>query len=175
MRKRLEETECALSREKTPADRLRILEERAAAVAEVREEAHVESVPVLAFRVSGERYAVPVGAVLQVLDARALHPLPGSPPWLLGAVQARTRIVPALDLRQLLGLEQATLSDLVRVVIVEHGGDAFGLAAEALEGRLDVPRTGLAPAADGPFEWVSPDRLAMLDLGKLATPGARGG
>lgn len=175
VRKRLEDAERALSTGRTTEERQRILEERARATATTREEARVESVPVLAFRVGGERYAIGVDAMVQVLDARALHPLPGSPPWLLGAIVSRTRIVPVLDLRELLGIEKGALSDLVRVVIVEHRGDAFGVAAEALEGRLDVPRTGLAPATDGPFEWVSPDRLALLDLGKLASSGARGG
>ncbi len=175
MRKRLEDAERALAAGRTSQDRQRILEERAAATAAAREEARIESVPVLAFKVGGERYAIGVDSVVQVLDARGLHPLPGSPPWLLGAIVARTRIVPVLDLRQLLGLEQGGLSDLVRVVIAEHGPEAFGVAVEALEGRLDVPRTGLAPATDGPFEWISPDRLALLDLGKLTSSGARGG
>ncbi len=156
-------------------DRKRILDERARTIAAVRQEASVETIPVLAFRVGGERYAVEVNAVFQVLDMRGLNALPGAPPWLLGATVARTRVVPVLDLRQLLGLSGGGLSDLGHVVVVEHMGEAFGLAAESLEGRVEVPRTGLGAAAEGPFEWVASDRLALLDLGKLAAPSARGG
>ena len=47
--------------------------------------------------------------------------------------------------------------------------------AHALEGRLDVPREGLTPTASGPFVWIAPDRLALLDLRKLGAPaGGRG-
>ena len=155
------------------ARRGEILAERALAIAGSREVVHVESVPVVAFTVGGERYAVDVDAVGQVLEARGLQPLIAAPPWLLGAMVARTRIVPVLDLRHLLGLGGGGLSDLSRVVVVEHLGDSFGLAVEALEGRLEVPRAGLTPAAAGsPFVWVAPDRLALLDLSRLATSAA---
>jgi purine-binding chemotaxis protein CheW len=172
---RLAEAERALAGGATAEARRRVLEDRARSVAGVREEAEVEAVPVLAFRVGGERYAIEVNAVFQVLEARGLSPLPAAPPWLLGAMVARTRVVPVLDLRQLLGLEGGGMSDLGKVIVVERDGEAFGLAAEALEGRLEVPKAGLAPPADGPFAWIAPDRLAPLDLEKLTAPAARPG
>jgi purine-binding chemotaxis protein CheW len=87
---------------------------------------------------------------------------------------ARTRIVPVLDLRHLLGLEGGGMSDLSKVVVAEHDGEAFGLAVEVLEGRLEVPRAGLTPAEKGPFRWIAPDRLALLDLAQLGA-GLAGG
>jgi purine-binding chemotaxis protein CheW len=170
LQRRLDDAERALAGESGPEARRRVLETRARAVAEARGTARVESVPVLAFRVGGERYAVYVLEVFQVLESRGLAPLPASPPWLLGALVARTRVVPVLDLRLLLGLEGGGLSDLAKVVVVEHGGEVFGIAAEELEGRIEVPREGLAPPATGPFAWIAPDRLALLDLARLGTP-----
>jgi purine-binding chemotaxis protein CheW len=157
------------------ADRERILRERAAAVARVREEARAGGIPVVAFTVGGERYAVEVGAVFQVVDAAGLMPLPATPAWVLGAVLARAHVVPVLDLRALLGLSGGGLSDLGKVVVLEHEGELFGLAVEALEGRIDLPREGLAEAPDGPVAWIAPDRLAVLDLARLGAPAARGG
>lgn len=148
--------------------RRRILEKRARAAAATREEARSGGERVLVFRVGGERYAVEVSAVSLVLDAASLGPLVGAPPWLLGAALARSRIVPVLDLRQLLGLPRNGLSDLTRIVVVEHDGDAFGLAAEALEGEREVFRDEVTPAAFGPFRWVAGDRTALLDLERLA-------
>jgi len=167
LRRRLDDATRSLAGEAGPEARRRILEERAAVVATTREAVRTESVPVLAFRVGGERYAVEVASVFQVLESRGLAPLPAAPPWLLGALVARTRVVPVLDLRLLLGLEGGGMSDLAKVVVVEHEGDVFGLAAEDLEGRIEVPKEGLAPAASGPFHWVAPDRLALLDLARV--------
>lgn len=158
------------------ARRRAVLEERARLIAGTRDDHHEETVAVLAFSVGGERYAVDIGAVAQVLEAKGLSPLPAAPPWLLGAMVARTRVVPVLDLRQLLGLEGGGMSDLAKVVVAERGGEAFGLAVETLEGRIEVPRAGLSPAgaSDGPFIWIAPDRLALLDLERLAAPAASG-
>jgi purine-binding chemotaxis protein CheW len=149
-------------------DRQRILQARARAVAEAREAPRREGERVLVFRVGGERYAVELGSVNLVLDASSLGPLVGAPPWLLGAALARSRLVPVLDLRQLLGLHGGGLSDLTRIVVVEREGEAFGLAAEVLEGERDVPRDEVTPSTVGPFKWVAVDRTALLDLERLS-------
>lgn len=161
----------------SPEERGRILRERARALAGARLEPRREGVPVLAFSVGGERYAVEVGEVSQILESKGLWPLPGAPRWLLGAMLARSRLIPVLDLRRLLGLEGGGLVDLGQVVVLEEqGGDAFGIAVESVEGRIEVPPEGLAPAARGPFRWLAPDRLALLDLSRLgADVGAEGG
>jgi purine-binding chemotaxis protein CheW len=172
LHRRLDEAEARLAGEAGGGEHRReVLVERGLAIASSREAVRVESQPVLAFTVGGERYAVSVEAVSQVLEARGLQPLLAAPPWLLGAMVARTRVVPVLDLRQLLGLSGGGMSDLGKVIVVEHEGEAFGIAAEALEGRLEVALAGLAPAASGPFRWVAPDRLALLDLGQLGLAG----
>jgi purine-binding chemotaxis protein CheW len=173
LEERLAAAEHALTGGVDAAARQRVLEARAEAIAGSRDEVEVEAVPVLVFVVGGERYGVEVSAVFQVLEADGLNTLPAAPPWLLGAMVARTRVVPVLDLRQLLGLDAGGMSDLGKVIVVERDGEAFGLAAETLEGRVEVPKAGLAPAADGPFAWIAPDRLALLDLAKLAAPAAR--
>ncbi len=147
-----------------------ILARRARAVAAPRAPETPEGIEVLAFEVAGERYALELAEVIQVLDARALAPLPGAPRWLLGAVVARTGAVPVLDLRQRLGLDGGGLADVAQVVVVDHEGDVFGIAVEWLQGRLLVPRAGLAAGA-GPIRWVAPDRLALLDLALVARGG----
>ncbi len=146
------------------------LARRARAVAAPRAPETPEGIEVLAFEVAGERYALELAQVTQVLDARALAPLPGAPRWLLGAVVARTGVVPVLDLRQRLGLEGRGLADVAQVVVVEHEGDGFGIAVERLQGRLLVPRAGLAAGA-GAIRWVAPDRLSLLDLAQVARGG----
>jgi purine-binding chemotaxis protein CheW len=148
-----------------------ILARRARAVAAVRAPEATDGVEVLAFQVAGERYALALSEVIQVLDARGLAPLPGAPRWLVGAVAARTGVVPVVDLRQRLGLEGGGLADATQIVVVEHEGEAFGIAVERLDGRLTVPRAGLA-AGSGAVRWVTPDRLALLDVARVARADA---
>jgi purine-binding chemotaxis protein CheW len=170
LRQRLDLAEHVLQDGDQGMDRAKVLAERAAQVARAREEALTGAMSVLAFKVGGERYAVEVGAVFQVVDATGLHPLPAVPTWVLGAILARTRVVPVLDLRALLGLEGGGMSDLAKIVVLEDGADLFGVAVEDLEGRLDLEREKLASATDGPFAWIAPDRLAVLDLSRIGAP-----
>jgi purine-binding chemotaxis protein CheW len=174
LREKLLKAEEFLTGAEAPEDRARILGERAAAVARTREESLGGGMPVLAFKLGGERYAVDVAAVFQVVDASGLTPLPATPPWVLGAILARTRVVPVLDLRALLGLEGGGMSDLAKVVVLEDEGDLFGIAVEDLEGRIDLDREKLASTAEGPFAWIAPDRLAILDLARVGAPSSRG-
>lgn len=176
LRRRLDEAERALSAEQVDPERRRaILEQRARALAGERERAAEESVPVVAFTVGGDRYALRIEEVSQTLDAEGVWPLLGAPRWLLGAVAARASVIPVLDLRQLLGLEGGGVNDLTRVVVVTHQGESFGIAAEQVEGRVDAPVAATAEPGTGPFRWVADDGLALLDLEKLvARPPGQG-
>jgi len=171
----LEDAEALLSGAGSAVDQAAVLAERGRAVARPREEPRAAGLPVVAFRLGGERYAVEVGAVFQVVEATGLSPLPATPQWVLGAVVARTRVVPVLDLRALLGLEGGGMSDLSKIIVLEHEGELFGIAVEDLDGRVDLDRETLATPADGPFVWIAPDRLALLDLARIGAPASRGG
>jgi chemotaxis signal transduction protein len=71
------------------------------------------------------------------------------------------------DLRHVLGLKGGGLQDLQRVVILADDGDLYGVAVERVAQRLEVPRADLRPAGPGPFRWVTPARLAVLDPARL--------
>jgi purine-binding chemotaxis protein CheW len=136
-----------------------------------REAVHEDLLPLLVFTLGGERHAVEVERVVQVVEARGLQRLVASPAWLLGALVARGRVVPVLDGRARLGLARG-LGDLGQVLVLEHAGELVGLAVETLEGRRDLPRRTLA-AAPAPRRWLGEDGLAVLDLEALLA--ARGG
>jgi purine-binding chemotaxis protein CheW len=125
---------------------------------------------VLAFQVGGERYAVPIEQVDHVLESRGLCSLPGAPRHVLGALVSRSRVVPVLDLRQLLGLEGGGMSDLGKVVVVDVAGDGFGIAAEVVDGRQELLRSTLSQPPSGPFLFLTSDRLTVLDVTQLNAP-----
>ncbi len=176
LRRKLDEAQAVLEGAQVlSAERRReVLAERARALAESRHEERRETLSVLAFRVGGERYAVPIDAVDHVLESRGLCPLPGAPRYVLGALVSRSRVVPVLDLRQVLGLEGGGMSDLTRVVVVEAAEEYFGLAAEEVDGRQELPRVELSLPPPGPFTHLSRNRLMVLDLLQLSEPAVAG-
>jgi purine-binding chemotaxis protein CheW len=152
-----------------------ILRDRARELARAREVATLECVFLLPLEVGGDRYAVEVSCVQQVLDARAVDPLLGAPRGVIGALVSRTRPVPVFDLRQLLGLRGGGLSDLQRVIVLGDGGEPFGIVVERVAARLEVPRSELRPAESGPFRFMAPGRLAVLDPARLVPLSGEGG
>lgn len=173
--RRLEEAERSLARgaQLTPQERERVLAQRAEALAGARDRERVhDRLEVVAFRVGGERYGVPIAQVDEILEIRGLSPLLGAPRHVLGAVVARSRVLPVLDLRLLLGLEGGGMSDLTKVVALAEGDELLGLAVEEVEGKLELPRDGGSPPGAGPFTMVTSDRLAVLDVARLLEPVA---
>lgn len=165
--RRLDEAEHRLSRGLSDEEQKALLERRAAALAVSYSQAEVASLPVVSFRVATERYAVRVEEAEQVLPIKSLAALAGAPRHVLGAVVARSRIVPVLDLRQMLGFGGRGASDLTAVVAVRCGDEVLGLAAEEVEGRRELPVAELEKPASGPFHYLAPGRLAILDLDRL--------
>jgi purine-binding chemotaxis protein CheW len=176
LRRKLDEAQAVLEGAQvlSPERRREVLLERARALAESRQEERRETVSVLAFRVGGERYAVPIEAVDHVLESKGLCPLPGAPAYVLGALVSRSRVVPVLDLRQVLGLEGGGMTDLPRVVVVEVAEEYVGVAVEDVEGRMELPRVELSHPPPGPFTFLARDRLMVLDLEQLGDPAAMG-
>lgn len=156
----------------SPEKRREVLSTRAKALAGSREQVRPEVLIVLVFRVGGERYGVLIEQVDHVLESRGLCMLPGAPRHVMGALVSRSRVVPVLDLRQLLGLEGGGMSDLAKVVVVDVAGDAFGIAAEIVDGRQELLRSTLSQPPPGPFMYLTPDRLTVLDVALLGAPSA---
>lgn len=156
----------------SPEKRREVLSIRAKALAGSREQVRPEVLIVLVFQVGGERYGVLIEQVDHVLESRGLCMLPGAPRHVMGALVSRSRVVPVLDLRQLLGLEGGGMSDLAKVVVVDVAGDAFGIAAEVVDGRQELLRSTLSQPPPGPFMYLTPDRLTVLDVAQLGAPSA---
>lgn len=162
--RRLDAAEAALRSDTvSEAERSRILQERARALSVSRAATVEDTLPVLGFRVAGDRYAFEVKAVDEILPITGLSPLPGVPRSVLGVLQARTQVVLVVDLRVLLGV-QGGMSDLTQVVVILTPEGPLGIAVEVVEGRLELPRSRLTSGGQGPFRFLSEDRCAVLDL-----------
>jgi chemotaxis signal transduction protein len=115
----------------------------------------------------GERYAVPVDVVLEVVRVGRLTAVPAAPRAVLGVVNLRGEVLPVLDVAGLVGLAPAAPDR--SIVVVEHAGRRAGLAVEAL---LDVaPLPAVLDEAEGPCllgsALVDGSLVGVLDVGAL--------
>lgn len=130
---------------------------------------------VLVVTLDGERYGIETAHVQDVAPLGALTPVPCVPPFVLGVVTRRGRVLPVLDLRRLLDLPGRGVPEGSRVVMVEAGGMTFGLFTDAV---TEVRRVGATEVAPPPavlaagrravIRGVTGDLVAVLDLEALA-------
>lgn len=131
-----------------PPEALQILRARAQALARQPESelAPQASLEVLEFRLATERYAMESRFVREIHPLKNLTPLPCTPPFVLGIVNVRGRVVPVLDLRKFFGLPEQGLTDLHRVILVGGNDLEFGLLADMRVEVRSLALDSLQPA-----------------------------
>ena len=122
---------------------------------------------VVVFTLGGERYALPIARVQEVI--RHAHPRPvGSRiPFVAGVIELRGRIVPVCDIAARVGA-RASRSDQQKIVIVDLAGGQAGVLVDAVDEVVVVPERQLAPVpAEVRTVWLSSiarlaDELVMV-------------
>lgn len=159
-----------------PPHAAQILRSRALALARPPDDAPAVDtmLEVLEFRLAKERYALETRFVREVHPLKDLTPLPCTPPFVLGIVNLRGRIVPVLDLKKLFDLPEEGLTDLHRIIMVQGNGLELGLLADATVGVRSIPADSLQPSLltltgvrSEYLTGVTPERLVVLDVDRL--------
>jgi purine-binding chemotaxis protein CheW len=124
---------------------------------------------------AGQEYAIPAENVREVFRFAAVLPLPDSPPWVLGVIDVRGRVVPVVDGRRRLGLPERT--DWLRAVIVliEHGQES-GLVVDDARDMVRITAAAIEPAGDAAGVFAVGrvgDRMLLIVDPSIADP--RGG
>jgi len=119
-------------------------------------------VKVITFTWGTELYAVPLADTREVAKITTITPVPGLPPALLGAMNLRGDILPVVNARVLLGLEQGQISPTARLIIVAHAVEMVGLLVDSIGDVLEVPATGRQVA---PSDLIA--RQEVLHDGRL--------
>ncbi len=173
--RRLREAQSALDQAAGPEKRKSILKKRAMALAKEPEARdRREHIDVLEFLLAHERYGVESSYVREVWPVNDLTPVPCTPPFVLGIISVRGRILSVLDLKKFLNLPEKGLGDLNKVIILKSDTMEFGILADVIFGIRSMPLRGLqqsVPTLTGIGEeylrGVTEDRLILLDAERV--------
>ncbi len=159
-----------------PEEVQRVLRERALALARPPVEAAelAPALSLLVFSLAGERYGIETVHVVEAMPLRAVTPIPGVPALIRGVLNHRGRLLAVLDIRPLLNLPTGRgLGERSWVVAVEAAGTRIGIAAEAIEGTVEVAARQMTPPATSPggapsvLRGVLGGMIGVLDLEAL--------
>jgi purine-binding chemotaxis protein CheW len=128
--------------------------------ADAREE--VERRAILTFVVGGETYGVPIAAVREIIKMREITEVPRMPPFVLGVISVRGVVIPVLDLRKRMRLDDTPLTRAARILVVDRDGATYGLLVDAVSGVVRFAENEIEPP---------PATLAVADAAFLAGIG----
>jgi len=95
------------------------------------------------FRLNGQLYGLPLDVVQEIQQLAEFTPVPDDAPALLGLIDVRGVVVPAIDLRVLVGLEPRPFTLETPMVFCRVRGHVVCLVVDAVEDVIDLPEGGL--------------------------------
>ena len=176
VRKRLNAVTDTLNRGLTPAEEREILKARARALAreplaQATESAHCE---LLEFSLACETYGVEMVYVKETRPLLEITPVPCTPPFVLGLINVRGRIISVIDIKRFFDLPEKGLTNLNKVIIMHDGEMEFGILADSVLGVRTVPLAELQPSLptlsgvrEEYLKGVTKERTVVLDGKKL--------
>lgn len=84
----------------------------------------------LSFGLGEERFALPLGAVREILKVSPITPVPRARPYILGILSVRGRITTIMDLRRRLRMPSTGASKASRILLVDGGEEIIGLLVD---------------------------------------------
>jgi purine-binding chemotaxis protein CheW len=142
-----------------------------------------DPVDVLVFEMGGQRHGLAAAAVLEILRAVAVAPLPQAPPGVEGVINLRGRVVPVVDLRHRFRLPPRPVLPTDHLIVARSGDRLVALRVDRAEDLVRLDPADLEPAgpapgpvaklADGLVPVHSLDDLLAADEAALARAEGR--
>lgn len=111
----------------------------------VAEERSADIAQAVTFKLEGQLYGLPIGVVQEIQQLVELTPLPDSSAALVGLIDLRGFVVPAIDLRRLLGLPALEYTLETPMIFCRIRGHVVCLVVDRVEDVVDLPADGLQP------------------------------
>lgn len=94
---------------------------------------------IVAFFLGGQRYAVPIERVQEIQQIVAFSAVPESRASVVGMVNLRGEVIPAVDVRRIVGLPVQEYSLETPMIICRHEGQLVALIVDEVQDVLDLP------------------------------------
>ena len=173
---RIAETNAAIDKGFAPGpEKLKeILRARADELARDPRREDAEHVEIVEFMLANERYGLESCYVREVYPLRDYTPLPCTPPFVLGLINVRGRIISVIDIGKFFDMPEKGIGELNNVLIVRDSKMEFGILADSIVGVRKIAVERIQPSLPtlggirGEFlRGVTGEPLAVLDASKL--------
>ena len=103
---------------------------------------------IVVFSLDEQLYALPLQAVVKVIHAIEIRPLPKAPEIITGIINVKGRIIPVADIRKLFGLSVHEIDPEDRLIIANTGKREVAILVDSVTGIKDVDSRQQEPASE---------------------------
>lgn len=128
----------------------------------------------IVFKTGNETYAVDTNYLSEVFPFREITKIPCTPPYILGVVNYRGKIISVTDLKKLFDIQGDFLNEKNRILILKKDKMELGVFADEVigmilidEDRLQRSLSSLKGIRERYLKGITPERIVYLDAGKL--------
>ena len=123
-----------------------------------------ELLQLVSFKVGDAEFGVDILRVQEINKMMELTVVPNTPPFVEGVVNLRGRIIPVINLRSRLGLDEKEYDTETRIIVVDLYDKTIGFIVDEVKEVLRIPKSITEP----PPEIVSGvDSEYITAIGKL--------
>lgn len=107
----------------------------------------------LTFQLGSEQYGVGIATVKEIIGMVPVTGVPQSPPFVLGVVNLRGKVIPVVDLRRLFQLDTATHTERTCIIVVDQTAEngtvsRAGVVVDEVSEVLHINETSIEDAPE---------------------------
>lgn len=125
------------------------------------------------FRLNGQRYALPIINVSEIIRVMDITKVPEMQPYYRGIIKLRGSMVPVMNLGLRLGLDEGELDKDSRIIVAELNGSNFGFIVDRVNfvmklsvGKAFKPDHGERLFIKGIVQQGD-EKILILDINKI--------
>lgn len=138
---------------------------------------HTSEKHLVLFTIAGEKYAVDINSVYEIIRPQPVTKIPKAPFFVEGIINLRGKVVPVVDMRKRFELANAEQTKDSRIMVVDSNGESVGIIVDAVTEVLRIPTDSIEPPSNIIISTASDymlgiakrdgDMIVLLDLGKV--------
>ena len=87
--------------------------------------ANVDGTQYIVVKVANEQYGIDIGSIDNIVRMQRITRVPKSQKYYMGVINLRGDVVPVMNLRVKLGMEQIDYTNATRIIITKFEGNAY--------------------------------------------------
>ena len=92
----------------------------------------------LTFKLKNQIYGVPISSVVEINQMSEITPIPDTPNYVKGVLNLRGKIIPVIDFRLKLNLEQTPYTKQTCIIVIESRQGMIGMIVDAVREVIDL-------------------------------------